>query len=336
MELPEPGPDIDLTMDRPLFDPPLEAADRRVARIRAEEALRTRHRSRTCTSTRTGWPASPSGAPDPPPGLAQSSWWTRTPGTGTGGTGGVFQPRSRGRQRDHRRHPATDADMDRPAGHVRQATLPLVVFCRARRRRRHGMTTGDPAPHALSFVLIALMRGVMERENDPALWQSLLDLQARIRDHVAVLGLELILDEAKAMGICASSRETRGTPSCPVWCRAVSSAIRSACCWPCCARSSPSSMQPAASTRLILSRDEIVDMVRLFLPDTANQARLHGPDRRPHQQDRRDGLPAPLARANGQFEVRRILKAFVDAQWLGELDGRLAAYRVMSTDDTPG
>ena len=27
------------------------------------------------------------------------------------------------------------------------------------------------------------------------------------------------------------------------------------------------------------------------------------------------------------FEVRRILKAFVDAQWLGELDARLAAYR---------
>ena len=27
------------------------------------------------------------------------------------------------------------------------------------------------------------------------------------------------------------------------------------------------------------------------------------------------------------FEVRRILKAFVDAEWLGELDARLAAYR---------
>ena len=27
------------------------------------------------------------------------------------------------------------------------------------------------------------------------------------------------------------------------------------------------------------------------------------------------------------FEVRRILKAFVDADWLGELDARLAAYR---------
>ncbi|MCL2635709.1 MAG: DUF4194 domain-containing protein, partial [Betaproteobacteria bacterium] len=29
----------------------------------------------------------------------------------------------------------------------------------------------------------------------------------------------------------------------------------------------------------------------------------------------------------GSFEVRRILKAFVDARWLGELDERLAAYQ---------
>ncbi len=29
----------------------------------------------------------------------------------------------------------------------------------------------------------------------------------------------------------------------------------------------------------------------------------------------------------GTFEVRRILKAFVDAQWLADFDARLAAYR---------
>ena len=31
--------------------------------------------------------------------------------------------------------------------------------------------------------------------------------------------------------------------------------------------------------------------------------------------------------AQTSFEVRRILKAFVDAEWLAELDARLAAYR---------
>src|SRR5260370_12239794 len=52
-------------------------------------------------------------------------------------------------------------------------------------------------PNPLSLALIALMKGVIERETARAVWQSVLELQARIRDHVAVLGLELVVDEAE-------------------------------------------------------------------------------------------------------------------------------------------
>jgi hypothetical protein len=78
--------------------------------------------------------------------------------------------------------------------------------------------------------------------------------------------------------------------------------------------------------RLIVSRETIVDMLRLFLAETANEARLH---------DRIDGhikrvaelgFLRPLKGQPDQFEVSRILKAFVDAQWLGELAARLQDY----------
>ena len=36
------------------------------------------------------------------------------------------------------------------------------------------------------------------------------------------------------------------------------------------------------------------------------------------------------------FEVRRILKAFVDAQWLAEFDTRLAEYRARLEHDEDG
>ncbi len=48
-----------------------------------------------------------------------------------------------------------------------------------------------------SRVVIALMKGVVYEENDPALWQDLFNLQARTRDYIALLGLELMLDEAE-------------------------------------------------------------------------------------------------------------------------------------------
>ena len=93
-------------------------------------------------------------------------------------------------------------------------------------------------------------------------------------------------------------------------------------------------------TRLVLSRDEIVEMVRVFLPESSNEARVT---------DRIDGhlnrivelgflrrMKVPGAEA---FEVRRILKAFVDAQWLAEFDAKLAEYRAAldggsTTDDS--
>ena len=41
------------------------------------------------------------------------------------------------------------------------------------------------------------MKGVTEREADPALWHALLGLRTRVRDHVAIVGLDLVLDEAE-------------------------------------------------------------------------------------------------------------------------------------------
>ena len=49
----------------------------------------------------------------------------------------------------------------------------------------------------LSPLLIHLLKGVLYRDQQEALWQSLLTLQGRVRDYVTVLGLELVLDEAE-------------------------------------------------------------------------------------------------------------------------------------------
>ena len=82
-----------------------------------------------------------------------------------------------------------------------------------------------------------------------------------------------------------------------------------------------------AETRLVLTRDQIVEMVRVFFADTGNEVRLV---------DRIDahinkvvelGFLRRLRGSEDQLEVRRILKTFVDAQWLSELEQRLASYR---------
>jgi hypothetical protein len=183
-----------------------------------------------------------------------------------------------------------------------------------------------PSP-SLSAVVVALMKGVLYQENDDALWQALLRLQARVRDHVAVLGLELALDESEGYAFLRSRAAANGEPELPrlVARRPLSFPVSLLLAL---LRKKLAELDAAGGeTRLILSRDDVAELLRVFVPAASNEARLID------QVDAHLNKIAELGfirRLRGQehlIEVRRILKAFVDAQWLSEFDARLAAYR---------
>src|SRR5713226_6552076 len=76
------------------------------------------------------------------------------------------------------------------------------------------MTT-PPVSSNLSLVLIALIKGIVSREDDPALWQELLDVQVRTREYVTVLGLELVLDETEGYAYLRQRVAAEGEPELP-------------------------------------------------------------------------------------------------------------------------
>ena len=192
-----------------------------------------------------------------------------------------------------------------------------------------------PAPNALSLVLIALMKGVMEREVDPPLWQSALDLQARVRDYVAVLGLDLILDEAEGYAYLRQRPVRDSEVELPRLVARRQLGYQVSLMLALLRKKLVEFDATSGETRLILARDDIVDMMRLFLPDTANQVRLAERIDAHINRVVEMGFLRRLRGADNRFEVRRILKAFVDAQWLGELEQRLAAYRTHAADGQP-
>ncbi len=193
----------------------------------------------------------------------------------------------------------------------------------------HDMPRAHP-DQQLGSIIVPLLKGVIYMEENPALWQSLLTLQAAVEDYVAVVGLELVLDPSEGYAFLRSRPEsddmtdagnlprlvTRRQLSYPV--SLLLALLR---------KKLAESDAAGADTRMILSRDEVVEMIRIFLPTGSNEVKLI---------DRVDAHLNKIAdlgfvrRLRGQkdmFEVRRILKAFVDAQWLQQLDERLAEYR---------
>lgn len=183
-----------------------------------------------------------------------------------------------------------------------------------------------PSIPSLSGPLIALLKGVVYRDADPPLWQALLQLQSQVRDHVAILGLELMLDEAEGYAYLRQRIAGEGEPEIPRLIPRRQLAYSASLLLVALRKRLAEFDAKSGDTRLVLTEAELVDLVRVLLPATSNEAQLR--DRMLTQVNKLVdlGFLRRLRGRDDQYEVQRILKAFVDAQWLGDFEERLRAY----------
>ncbi len=205
-------------------------------------------------------------------------------------------------------------------------------------------TPPDSAPLPLqddvSTLVVMLLRGIVYREIDERLWGRLLHLQARVREYVSVLGLHLLLDEAEGYSFLRSKADAHENT--------IDSSHETQLQMPRLVARRPLSFPVSLllallrrklaefdasgggnGGRLVLSREQITELAQVFAMDSSNEAKLV---------DQIDvqiskvvdlGFLRHLKATEGpaHYEVRRILKAFVDAQWLAEFDDKLQSYR---------
>jgi hypothetical protein len=179
----------------------------------------------------------------------------------------------------------------------------------------------------LPLVVTHLMKGVVYADTHEKVWRHLLPLRAQVRDYVAVMGLTVVVDEAEGYAFLRSlpeDEDSERTIPRLIPRRALSFHVSLVLAL--LRKKLAESDASGADTRLILTREQLVEMVRLFLPDSSNEVRLV------EQIDAHLNKIVELGflrRVTGQqdvYEVRRILKAFVDGQWLAEFDQRLTEY----------
>jgi len=187
--------------------------------------------------------------------------------------------------------------------------------------------------NALSVALVSLMKGIVDRESDPVLWQSLIGIQARVRDYVACLGLDLLLDEAEGYAYLRQRAAEEGVPELPRLVPRRQLGYQVSLMLALLRKKLAEFDATSGEPRLILGRNDIVEMMRLFFPDTSNQARLNDRIGANINHIIDMGFLRRLRGTDDKFEVRRILKAFVDAQWLADFDRNLAAYRSHASNE---
>ena len=156
--------------------------------------------------------------------------------------------------------------------------------------------TGVGAARPVGAWLITLLKGVIYREGDErAVGRACCDLQARVRDYVGVLGLELVLDEAEGYAFLRPrrSRDGRGRAQAAAAGRAPAAVVPGQ-------PAAGAAAQEAGRVRRRRRRHAAGPVARR---DRRTDARLPArrqqrgaadrPDRDAHQQGRRSRLPAP-------------------------------------------
>ncbi len=179
----------------------------------------------------------------------------------------------------------------------------------------------------LSVAVTQLMKGVVYRDSHDRAWNHLLQLQPQVRDHVAVVGLQVVIDEAEGYAFLRQRpADEDGEPQILRLIPRRALSFHVSLLLALLRKKLAEFDAQGGETRLMLTRVQIVEMIRVFMPATSNEARLI--DRIDEHIAKAEQLGFLRQVKNGEqvYEVRRILKAFVDGQWLADFDRKLAEY----------
>jgi hypothetical protein len=174
------------------------------------------------------------------------------------------------------------------------------------------------------------------RDGNERPWDYLLRHHNEVSDYVRVLGLEVVVDEAEGYAYLRSEQRDDGPGTLPrlVARRPLSFPVSVLLAL---LRKRLAEFDATSSdSKLVLSRDQLIEMLRLFLPESTNQARVVEQVDAYINRVVELGFLRRLRGDQDLYEVRRILKAYVDGQWLADFDARLGEYLMESVSTEEG
>jgi Domain of unknown function (DUF4194) len=183
-----------------------------------------------------------------------------------------------------------------------------------------------PEEHAVAAAIIHLMQGVVYREEDESTWTTLGRNSSAVRDHFAAVGVDVIVDDTEGYAYVQTRPEADGEEPLPRLVHRRTLPYNVSLLLVLLRKRLVEFETSGAEGKLVLSRDHIVEMLRLFLAESTNEARVVDQVDTTIRRATDLGFLRQLRGRADQWEVLRILKAFVDAQTLSDFDGKLAEY----------
>lgn len=191
-----------------------------------------------------------------------------------------------------------------------------------------------PEERLVAAAIIKLMRGVVYRESDEDTWLALDRHGAPVRDHFAAIGVDVVVDDTEGYAYLRSQSEDEHDDVLPRLVKRRSLTYNVSLLLVLLRKRLVEFETSGHEGRLVLSRDQILDLLRLFLSDSTNEARVVDTVDTTIRKAAELGFIRPLRGQPDHWEVRRILKAYVDAQTLSDFAGKLQEYAGSAGADT--
>lgn len=180
--------------------------------------------------------------------------------------------------------------------------------------------------HAVGSAIIRLMQGVVYRESDEDTWLSLERFGGGVRDHFATIGVEVVIDDTEGYAYLRTRPEVEGEEALPRLVRRRALTYNVSLLLVLLRKRLLEFETSGGEGRLVLTREQIVEMIRVFQADSSNEARTVDQAERTITKAVELGFLRPLRGQRDHWEVRRILKAYVDAQTLSDFAAKLKQY----------
>lgn len=190
-----------------------------------------------------------------------------------------------------------------------------------------------PEEQAVAAAIVELMRGVIYRESDENAWATLDRHGPAVRDHFATIGVDVVVDDVEGYAYLKSLPEDDEEEPLPRLVRRRRLTYNVSLLLVLLRRRLVEFETTGGEGKLVLSRDQLVESLRTFLADSTNEARVIDRVDTTIKQAADLGFLRQLRGTSDQWEVRRILKAYVDAQTLGDFAGKLDEYAASHRGD---
>jgi len=180
----------------------------------------------------------------------------------------------------------------------------------------------------ISPVIIHLLKGILFRTQQPLLWNDLLELQSQVLDYVKIIGLNLEIDDVEGYAWLTQTipddDEKDPLPRL-IARRPLSYPISLLCVL--LRKKMAEADSSGAETRVIVSRDELLNTMLVFMPDKSNEAQIAASINATINKVLELGFLRKLKNDNENLEIQRIIIALVDADWTADFNQKLETYK---------